>query len=420
MYRKTVLNNGVRLLSEKLDHMRSISLGIWVDVGSRDEDRSENGISHFLEHMIFKGTRRRDSHEIAKELDAIGGLSNAFTGKETTCFHGRVLAKHLTLLEDILSDIFLNSVFDPADMERERQVILQEINMVEDTPDDNIHVLFNRLVWMDHPIGMSVLGTGETVSAIRQENILNYIKRFYVPEGIIVVAAGNVDHDALVSYFRPLFESLERRRTPYLRTVPHANAGVSLQFKDLEQVHLCVGGEAPCQSSEKRFAAAILNTVLGGNMSSRLFQEIREKRGLAYAVYSFMSAYVDTGILGIYAATDSRNVNPVLDIIQAEVSKICRGGLSDSELSTAKEHLIGGVYLASESADNRMMRLAKNEFVFERYVPYDELVSRLEQVTAAEVVEVATDTFRNSPVSFASLGPLSEKNLDQSHLTFDI
>ena len=419
MHRKTVLKNGVRIISEQLDHMRSVSLGIWVDTGSRDEIRSENGISHFIEHMIFKGTQNRTSLQIAKELDAIGGLSNAFTGKENTCFHARVLGKDFLLLADILSDIFLNSTFHPDDMERERQVILQEISMVEDTPDDNIHVLFNRLFWIDHPIGLSILGTDKSISAIGKETILKYIDRFYVPEKILVVAAGNVDHESMVSVFEPLFEPATGGNSNPKRSVPpRSNPGVAVHVKDLEQVHICLGGEAPPISSDRRFACAIFNTILGGNMSSRLFQEIRENRGLAYAVYSFVSSYVDAGLLGVYVATDSRNVNPVLETIQAEIKKISKGELSESDLAAAKDHLTGGIYLSSEYTDSQMMRIAKNEFIFERNVDYDELVSHLERVTADEVVETAGRIFQDDRVSLTTLGPFKEEDLDRSCLVF--
>ena len=419
MYCKTVLKNGVRIISEELDHLKSVSLGLWVNVGSRDEERPENGISHFIEHMTFKGTRDRSSLQIAKDLDAIGGLSNAFTGKENTCFHARILGKHFGLLSDILSDIFLNSTFDPDDMERERQVILQEISMVEDSPSDNIHELFNGLFWLDQPMGMSTLGTGETVSAIKKENILKYINKFYVPERIIVAAAGNVDHKSMVANFEPLFESMTDGGKPYPeRSALSSNAGVSIHFKDMEQVHICLGGEAVSQASDERFAYAILNTILGGNMSSRLFQEIREKRGLAYSVYSFVSSYTDSGLLGVYVATDSRNVNSALDAIQAEIKKISKGELSDSDLVAAKDHLIDGVYLASESTDNRMMRIAKNEFIFERYIDYDELVSNLENVTVDQVVEVAGNIFQENKVTLATLGPFKEEELDRSNLLY--
>ncbi|TET87034.1 MAG: insulinase family protein, partial [Desulfobacteraceae bacterium] len=416
MYHKTVLKNGVRIVSEKLEHLRSVSLAIWVDAGSRDEVKSENGIFHFTEHMIFKGTENRSSLQIAKELDAIGGLSNAFTGKENTCFHARVLGEHFAHLADILSDIFLHSTFDVDDLERERQVILQEISMVEDTPDDHIHVLFNRLFWADHPIGMPVLGNEKTVSAIERETILKYINKFYVPERILVAGAGNVDHQSMVSYFEPLFSQLEAGNSNPKNDIPRSNASVSVQYRDLEQVHICLGGEAPSQKSDRRFACVILNTILGGNMSSRLFQEIRENRGLAYSVYSFLSSYIDAGLLGVYVATDSQNVNPVLEAIKNEIKKICKGEISKSDLAAAVDHLIGGIYLSSESADNRMMRIAKNEFVFQKYVSYEELVSKLQQVTVDEVVEVASDIFQDDTVSISTLGPIKEDDLDTSNL----
>jgi len=413
MYHKTVLDNGVRIISERVEHLRSVSLGIWVNTGSRDEARKENGVSHFIEHMSFKGTRHRDVLQIAKDLDVIGGLSNAFTGKENTCFHGRVLGKHFARLAEILSDIFLNSTFNAVDMEREREVILQEINMMEDTPDDNLHTLFNDLFWNGHPIGWPILGTGETVSTISQETILNYIQKTYVPDEILLVAAGDVDHTKMVAFFQPLFETLSGGGgNRSARSIPVSKGGFSTHHKALEQVHICLGGEAPSQLDDKRFACAIFNTILGGNMSSRLFQEIREKRGLAYSVYSFLSTYLDAGLIGIYAATEPQNLNRVLKTIQMEIVKLCRGELTESEVVAAKEHLIGGIYLGSESADNRMMRMAKNEFAFGRYVDYDELVSGLEQVSRDEVVEVGCSAFKDRKISFTALGPLEDDDVD--------
>jgi len=419
MYHKTVLDNGVRIISERVEHLRSVSLGIWVNTGSRDEVRSENGVSHFIEHMSFKGTRHRDVLQIAKELDIIGGLSNAFTGKENTCFHGRVLGRHFGRLAEILSDIFLNSTFNSVDMEREREVILQEINMMEDTPDDNLHTLFSDLFWDGHPIGWPILGTEETVCAISKETILNYIRKSYAPEETLLVAAGDVDHPRMVAFFEPVFEALSGSGVNRCgRSVPVSKGGFSTHQKALEQVHVCLGGEAPSQMDDKRFAGALLNAILGGNMSSRLFQEIREKRGLVYSVYSFLSTYLDAGLLGIYAATEPRNLNRVLKTIQNEIVKLCRGELSDTEVAEAKEHLIGGIYLSSESADNRMMRIAKNEFAFGRYVDYDELVSSLEQVSRDEVVEVACSTFQDRKISFASLGPVESESFDKALLTY--
>ncbi|MEE4351330.1 MAG: pitrilysin family protein [Desulfatiglans sp.] len=418
MYSKTVLENGVRIISEQMDHLKSISVGLWVDTGSRDEAGSENGISHFIEHMIFKGTRNRSSLQIAKELDAIGGMSNAFTGKDNTCFYARVLGKHFPLVSEILSDIFLNSLFDHEDLERERLVILQEVSMVEDTPDENIHVLFNRLFWPNHPIGMPILGTVETVSSITKGTIQKYIKDFYVPERIVIAAAGNVDHESIVSKFAPQFESLERGRNHYVRKAPESFADALFHHKDLEQVHVCLGGDAPSQTSDKRFASAIFNTVLGGNMSSRLFQEIREKRGLAYSVYSFLSTYVDTGFLGVYAAVDRINVEATIETIQREIKKLAQGELSESDLWAAKEHLTGGLYLTSEGADSQMMRTAKNELVFERHIPVEEVISNLEKVTRDEVVEVANSIFLYGKVSLATLGPLREEDFNKECFGF--
>ncbi len=322
MYRKTEQRNGVRIITEKLEHYRSVSLGIWVGAGSRDEDERLNGISHFIEHMIFKGTRGRSSLQIATGLDAIGGLSNAFTGKEDTCFHSRVLDKHFPILADILSDIFLNSVFDLEEIDKERHVILQEISMVEDSPEEHIHDLFNNLFWINHPLGKPILGTGKTVTAINRDEMLDHMRRFYTPDRIIIAAAGNIDHDTVVNFFAPLFGSLEPIERSSQTNSPHINSGVSCLYKKLEQVHICLGGKAPSLASELRFAGAILNTILGGNMSSRLFQEIRENRALAYSVYSFLSSFMDTGLLGICVGTDPQKVNKVLEVISNEIGKI--------------------------------------------------------------------------------------------------
>jgi predicted Zn-dependent peptidase len=418
MYQKTVLPNGIRIISERLEHFRSVSLGIWVDVGSRDESEEANGISHFIEHMIFKGTRKRTGLDIAKELDAIGGLSNAFTGKEYTCFHSKVLDQHFIVLADILSDIFLESTFDPAEMDRERQVILQEIKMEEDTPDEYIHDLFQKQFFKGHPLGRPVLGSDVSIAAIKRDAILAYIQDFYRPEKIVIAAAGQIDHQALVAYFQPLFEGLTSIRRPPARQQPQIQPGVVAYYKDLEQAHLCLGGRAPFLASELRFAAALCNTILGGNMSSRLFQEIREKRGLAYSVFSFLSAHIDAGMLGVYVGTDPANINEVLEVIQGEVRKIKQGVITAEELSAAKNHLIGSILLGSESTDSRMMRITKNEFVFGRYMGYDEIVTNLEKVTLNQVVAVANETFQKEGISLVTLGAVREEDLDLNHIQF--
>jgi len=411
MYHKSELINGIRIVTEKLDHYRSVSLGIWVGAGSRDEDARTNGISHFIEHMIFKGTRNRNNLQIAKELDAIGGLSNAFTSKEYTCFHAKVLDKHFPALADIMSDIFLNSIFDPDNIDKERQVILQEISMVEDSPEEQIHEIFNNLYWIDHPLGMSILGTDETVGAIDRHELLDHKKRFYSPSRIIISVAGNIEHEMVVDFFRPIFESIEPGEATPSLTSPKINQSVLCHFKPLEQVHICLGGKAPHLLNHMRFAGTILNTILGGNMSSRLFQEIREKRGLAYSIYSFISAYIDTGILGICAGTDPKEVNNVLDVINMEIKKIKDGEISETDLNEAKEHLIGGILLGSENTDSRMLRLAKNEYLFNRYISYDEVVASLEGVTVDEAVVCAREAFTPVNTSLVTLGPFKEDEM---------
>ncbi len=418
MYHKTVLENGLRIVSEGLDHLKSVSLGIWVNAGSRDEEAEQNGILHFIEHMLFKGTSSRSTLQIAKELDSIGGMSNAFTAKENTCFHARVLGKHFERLADILSDIFLNSLFDPRELERERQVVLQEISMVEDSPDENVHVLLSCGFWENHPLGMSILGTEETVKGIGEKTITRYLERCYGPENVIIAGAGNIRHEDLVSYLRPLFEDLKPGGVKKNRVAPRSHAGIFCKEKEHEQVHLCLGAEAPSMKDDRRFGCALFNIILGGNMSSRLFQKIREERGLAYNVYSFHSTYCDAGMFGVYLATDTTNINPALAVIHHEIRKIRKGDLSSDDLAAAKEHLEGGIYLSSESPDNRMMRMAKNEMVYERYVSYDELVARIQQVSIEEVVAIAGDVFDNGNVFLATLGPFSKNMLDDHYLQF--
>ncbi len=412
MHKKTVLDNGVKILSERLPHVPSVSIGIWVGVGSRDEEREENGVSHFIEHMIFKGTSRRSSLDIARELDAVGGFSNAFTGKENTCIHARVLERDLPRAVDILSDLFLQSVFDLTEMDREKQVILQEISMVDDTPEECVHQLYCEHCWPDHPLGMSVLGSDLSVSAMDRGRLTGYYRRHYRPENMMIAAAGCVDHEELLTAFQPLFGHLEKGSPLSVQGGPTIHTGLFCHEKDLEQVHVCIGGRAPDLRSEDRLAGALLNTLLGGNMSSRLFQEVREKRGLAYAVYSFLSAYLDAGSLGVYLATDPRWVNEAVGVVRGELLRILDGDLSADELEMMREHLVRSILLGAESTDNRMMRLAKNEFVFGRYVTYDELIDHLGRVRVQDVIRVARDCFREGNGLQVTLGPVGEGDVD--------
>ncbi len=419
IYKKTVFANGTRIITEALSHAKSASLGVWVNAGSRDEHDKERGISHLIEHMIFKGTESRSAMQIAKDLDTMGGFSNAFTGKEQTCFHARVLDKYLRPLSDLLSDIFINSTFAESDLELEKSVILQEISMIEDTPDEYVTVLFDERFWEGDPLGRPIVGTRETVGNITRREVLDYVSHFYSPSRVIIAGAGKVDHDLLVEYFRPSFEPLPNGdSSPPARSTPRVTPTVASYPKELEQVHLCLGAQASSLSGERRYAESIFNAILGGNMSSRLFQEIREKRGLAYSLYSHISAYMDTGLIRIYVATDKEQVNRVLELIELQIKGIQRGDLSTDDVARAKEYLMGGILLAAESMGNLMIRLARNEFIFERYISYEELIAELEKVTLDEVVGVARWIFSTGKVSLTLLGPVDRDKVAVDPLNF--
>jgi predicted Zn-dependent peptidase len=411
MVDKTILDNGIRIVTETLPYLYSVSVGIWVENGSRDEKPEENGISHFIEHMIFKGTRNRSALEIAKEMDAIGGMSNAFTSKEQTCYYTRVLENHLEQGVEILLDIFLNSLYDPQELERERSVVLQEISMVEDTPDEYIHVLLGETIYQGNSLAQPILGTPETVQAINQEKILNYLGRAYSPEKIVVSAAGKVEHEAFVKLVSSALNNISMTQASRNRLNPvlvSKSRGVS---KELEQVHLAWATKAPSATDPKRYEGTLLNVIMGGNMSSRLFQEVREKRGLAYSIYSFLSSYQDTGLWGIYTAIAKETLEQTLEVIGQELRKIKQGELPLSELKAAKEFIKGGILLGAESSDNRMTRIAKNEILFGRDLSFEEIFRDLDKVTIDEVVALAGEILQPDQSSLVSLGPVNEKDL---------
>lgn len=411
VYQKTVLPNGIRVATEAMPNVRSITVGVWVDVGSRDEEANENGISHLLEHMIFKGTARRTALDIAKELDAIGGMSNAFTCKEQTCFHAKVLDTHLDQVVDLLLDIFRNSLFDPLDIEREKQVVLQEISMVEETPDEYSSVLFSQEFWGDNSLGRSVLGSVEAVSSFSHEKIASYIGNSYIPSRTIITAAGNVDHQRFLNLLRGPLESMVPINGRNLRVTPHIGRVVKTIPRNAEQVHLNLGGRGPAAADETRYADTLLSTILGGTMSSRLFQEIREKRGLAYTVYSYISSHVDIGRLGFYLAVRPDTVIPALEVLFNELELVRSGRLDQAELDAAREYLKGSVLLTSESSESRMMRLARNEIAFERLIPFDEMLEKVNAVTVDDVIELARTRLDPASLSIVSYGPY-EKDLD--------
>ena len=406
---KTELKNGIRILSQKMPHTRSVSMGVWVNVGARDEQPAESGLSHFIEHMIFKGTRRRSAYQIAKEFDAIGGHTNAFTTMENTCYHGKVMDTHTDTMVDILSDIFLNSVFDPREIEKERPVILQEIKMVKESPDEYVHLLSGKNFWGDNPLGRSILGSQENIIQFDADRIKNYFHRLYQPDRIVVSVAGNVDHKHLTDRLGPAFESIQPGNGITERITPQSRGLVDLNYQDLEQVHICLGTLGLSIKDPRRYACSLLNTILGGNMSSRLFQEVREKRGLAYTVYSFTMSHADTGMCGIYLAVDPTKALETTGLVLKELDKLSAKSVSAAELKGAVEYTKGSLLLASESNENQMVRGAQNEIHFNRDIKLQEVIEKVESVTAADILELSKSLFVSNRMGLTLLGPVKDK-----------
>ncbi len=406
---KTVLANGTRILSKKMPHVRSVSMGVWVNVGARDESAAENGLSHFIEHMIFKGTPRRSAFQIAKEFDAIGGHSNAFTAMETTCYHGRIMDTHLETMVDILTDIFLNSLFEEREIERERPVILQEIGMVEDSPDEYVHVLSGKNFWGDYSLGQSILGKPENIRRFDARTITGFFQRLYQPKRILISVAGNVEHSRFVDLIAPSFEGIQSGDGFPERWTPDGHSLVDITYRELEQVHVCLGTRGLSIMDPRRYAFSLLNTILGGNMSSRLFQEIREQRGLAYSVYSFISSHADTGMFGICTAVDPSHALDVIGLVQAELRKLTDDPVDRDELEGAKEYLKGSLLLASESTDNQMVRIAQNEINFGQEILLEEVLDAISAVAADEILALAGDLFRDNLFALTMLGPVKDQ-----------
>jgi predicted Zn-dependent peptidase len=408
---KTILANGIKVITRKMPHLRSISMGVWVNVGARDESPSESGLSHFIEHMIFKGTKKRSAFQIAKEFDAIGGHTNAFTSTESTCYHAKVMYTHLDTMVDILSDVFLNSVFDDKEVENERAVILQEIGMAEDNPDEYIHILSGMNFWGKNSLGRSVLGSRENIKSFNSNTIKRFFHHFYQPERIIVSVAGNLEHNHFLDIAGPVFESVQPGNDYSERITPDEHCKVEIHYKDLEQVHICLATNGMSITDPRRFAYSLLNTILGGNMSSRLFQEIREKRGLAYSVYSYASSFVDTGMFGTYTGVAPENMQKSIQLILEEISKISKTRVDSNELRYAKEYTKGNLMLASESNDNQMVRMAQNETHFGRYIPMEEIINNVEAVTEDDILELAESLFQSNRFALTLLGPVADKHV---------
>jgi predicted Zn-dependent peptidase len=414
---REVLPNGLVLITEEMQHIRSVSVGIWIKTGSRDEDLKWNGISHFIEHMVFKGTQHRSAEGIARQVDSIGGNMDAFTAKECICFNIKVLDDHLPIAMDVLSDLVLNPVFDVQDISRERGVILEEIKMDEDNPDYLVHEIFTQNFWKDHPLGKPILGTKETVRRFERPPVIDFHQKRFAPGNLIISAAGNLRHQEFFDVASKYFARMKPVENGFFSSKPKIVPRIIMRNKkSLEQVQICVG--VPCHpiAHERRHASYILNTLLGGGMSSRLFQNIRERQGLAYAIYSDLNPYRDTGCLSVYAGTSRESAGKVVQSIVSEFKKLKAETVPDEELRRSKDQLKGSLMLSLESSTSRMSNLARQEMYFDRFFNLDELIEKIESVTVEEVQELANEFFHTESIAVTVLGNLNGLRLTRDQL----
>ena len=399
-----MLDNGLRILTERMTEVRSVSIGVWLTRGSRHETAERSGIAHFVEHMLFKGTASRSAEDIAQAIDSIGGQLDAFTAKEYAGYYIKVLDEHLPLALDVLSDIVLNPAFTPEDIEREKKVVVEEIKMVEDTPDDLVHEIFTQAFWDDHPLGRPILGTRDTVESFNARSLRSYFRNAYTPRNLIVSAVGNLEHAHVRDLVEQKFGGLTSIGELVREHAPRVVPTIHVRNKELEQSHVCLGSTSYPQDHDDRYSSYVMNTLLGGSMSSRLFQNIREKRGLAYAVFSGLSAYRDAGSFTVYAGCSNDAVGEVVDLVVEELKQLKRAPVPGSELQRAKDHLKGSLMLSLESTASRMSNLARQEIYFDRQFSLDETVQGVERVTEDDVQRVATDLFKTGELAATVLG----------------
>jgi predicted Zn-dependent peptidase len=412
---REVFDNGLRLVTERMDHVRSASVGVWLTRGSRHESPEQGGIAHFIEHMLFKGTETRSAEDIAQAIDSVGGHLDAFTAKEYASYYIKVLDEHLPLAWDVLSDIVLRPAFRDEDIAREKKVILEEIKMVEDTPDDLVHELFTQALWEGHALGRPILGAPETVDALDRAALFDFFRRTYTAPHLVIAAVGNVRHEQVRGLVAETFGRLPGGTADPPDAPPSVVPQVLVRSKELEQSHVCIGAGSYPQSHGDRYASYVLNTVLGGSMSSRLFQNVREKRGLAYAVFSSLAAYRDTGSVTIYAGCANEAVPEVIDLVVSEVRGM-RAEVPSPELRRAKDHLKGSLMLSLESTSSRMSNLARQEIYFDRQYGLDETLEGIEAVTAADVQRVARELFSNGSLGATVLGQMNGFELTKERL----
>ncbi len=406
-YRKEILPNGLTLLTEKIPHVQSASIGVWSKIGSRHEPDELAGISHFLEHMFFKGTKRRSAEEIARAIDSVGGTLDAFTTRENTCFYAQVLGEHLPLAVDLLSDLLLCSLLEETDLDKEKQVILQEIKMVEDTPDDLIHDLFAQSLWPHHPLGRSILGRLDSLARTGRSDLLSFIHDYYRPQHCIIAAAGNLEHEDLVQLLSNSFGEWSGQGAALNTSSPQHRYSRWEDRRDLSQIHLCLGVDAIPYAHEDRYALYLLNCLLGGGMSSRLFQEVRERRGLVYSIYSYQASFHDSGLFAIYAGTGPEHYREVLSLVEEELLRMVEVPLSPEELRRGKDQLKGNLLLALESTNARMIRLAKMEIYFGQFFNLEEIIQGIEDITVKKVKDLAGRLFGSHEYALTAIGPFA-------------
>lgn len=415
-YETSTLSNGIRVVSENIPYVKSIAIGIWVGAGSRFEKDQYNGISHFLEHLFFKGTEKRSARDIAESLDAVGGQLNAFTTKEYTCYYAKVLDEHLDIALDVLSDMFFNSKFSEKDIQKEREVIIEEIKMYEDTPDEIIHDIFSQTIWEGHPLGNPVLGSEETISTFTRDDFLNYIDTYYVPENVVIALAGKIEHDKIIETLEKLFGSAKNKAMVIDPFPPVNHSLVQNIYRDVGQVQICLGSPGLPQDHPQIYPLYVLNSVLGGGLSSRLVQEIREERGLAYSVYSYHSSFSDAGLFTFYAGTRPENYELVIQLVIKEAFNIAQNGISEKELSKAKEQLKGNLYLGLESVGSRMTRIGRSLLSLNRLITPEEVVNNIDKVSIDEVKDLAKQIFQEDKFTITTIGPL--KTIQQKEYFF--
>jgi len=414
LYQRVVLDNGVQILTEDIPYVRSLALGVWIDTGSRDEPQDMAGISHFLEHLVFKGTPRRTARQIAEALDAVGGQLNAFTTKEFTCFYARVMDEYFDLAFDVLSDMIFNPLFKPEDIDRERNVIVEEIKMGEDTPDELVHDIFAKTIWQTHPLGRSIIGNAQIIESLSREQITDYHQKSYTPANLIIAVAGNFQHQQVVEKLQKMFGGLNSPTAKPRKIKPASHNQVTCRAKEIEQVHLCIGAPGLPLDSEHIHALQLINTILGGGLSSRLFQEIRENRGLVYSIYSYHSSYRDTGVFCVYAGLSKNNVIQVAELIFNEIRNIQINGVTEEELHRAKDQMKGNLFLSLENVSTRMSRLAKSQLYLGKVITPEQVIANINRVTIDQIKEIACGLLDREAFAIASVGPWDDCNALQT------